>query len=88
MLRFAEGAENFLRCGAQQPLQVAVLFVALRKVVILGGVGGSAVSHSSWYVERHWELGWLWGRSGRGGGGGCYEGTGRGRLFLWEGGLF
>lgn len=74
-------AGSFLRRGAQQPLQVAVIFIDLGKVVILGGVGGPSGSRGHRDVERDWELGRLWGwKSGRGGGGGCGEGTGRGRL--------
>lgn len=75
-------AENFFRRGGQEPLQVAVLFVGLRQVVILGGVGGPAVSCGPRDVERHWELGWLWGRRFRRAGGGRGEGPGRGRCFL------
>lgn len=78
--RLAVHAGNFFRRGAQRPLRVAVVFISLRKVVILGGVGRPSVSSIPWDEERDWELGWLWRKSWRGGGG-FGKGMGKGRLW-------
>lgn len=88
LLRFRVDAGGFLGGGGQQPLQVMIVLVDLRKVVILRGVGGPSISCWHRDIERDRELGWfLRGKPGRVGGV-CGKSTRRGglggRFILYE----